>query len=428
METSSIKIKEEPTEKLSEKVTKTTKSNDIKSKQKHNLKILKQNAKNKRPKKPIESDIDFNECYAFEATCPFKECDEYNKTIFKSQQEYQKHHGLKHETRDKFRNNLVWKCPQCEKQCSSFYNFSAHVSMHRELCKPPWICTLKPMKHGKLYNDKRNINICGKRSSTKNNLISHIRSVHKLHVIGYKQERNGGAHKLPTSSKKRDNNSFCRLPPSKRIRLNQETVLLKTYNNFNNPIYVVNNNNKYNHSKEPVNVFPGFNHNTCNTGNGINNSYDNITVNTNITDTSVPTPPSIVDNINGNMNHNNHMNGNMNHNNNNQNLSLPSIQQLKNLCMLLNMNNNNNTNDNNGNMNRSNVNLRTVMNCINYIKNSQQNRNRHQSNCGNMNKNNYVNNVQTNQMNQMNQMNKIYTTNSITSCNMNSMNNIADNT
>ncbi len=133
--------------------------------------ILSKQTKNKRHKKPSESNIDFNKCYTFAATCPFKECDEYNLTVFKSQQAYQKHHGLKRDTRDKFRNNLVWKCPQCLKQCSSFYNFSAHVSMHRDLCTPPWICTLKPCKHGKLYNDKTNINICGKRSSIKCNWL-----------------------------------------------------------------------------------------------------------------------------------------------------------------------------------------------------------------------------------------------------------------
>eukprot|EP01084_Bolivina_argentea_P245347 410795_1 len=64
----------------------------------------------KREKKKTSKDIYFNDCFRFEATCPFKSCPDHSKTIFTSQQSYQQHHALKHERRDRFRNNLVWKC------------------------------------------------------------------------------------------------------------------------------------------------------------------------------------------------------------------------------------------------------------------------------------------------------------------------------
>lgn len=126
----------------------------------------------------------FEDCYEFQATCPFRNCPAHQRNeVFRSQTEYQKHHSLKHERRDKFRNNLMWICPECGKHCSSFYNFSAHVSTHRDLCQPPWICTLPAVKpHGKYAGFDFEMSICGKRSSTKNNLKSHIMSVHKVQL------------------------------------------------------------------------------------------------------------------------------------------------------------------------------------------------------------------------------------------------------
>lgn len=125
----------------------------------------------------------FDDCFEFQATCPFRDCPAHQQgVVFHSQAEYQKHHSLNHERRDKFRNNLIWICPECGKNCSSFYNFSAHVSTHRDVCQPPWICTLPAVK----LNDTKYVGfdfavgVCGKRSSTKNNLKSHIVSVHKV--------------------------------------------------------------------------------------------------------------------------------------------------------------------------------------------------------------------------------------------------------
>ena len=94
--------------------------------------------------------INFEGCYHFEATCPFKTCPDFQNKIFLSQQDYQKHPTIQHERRDRLRNNLVWTCPECKKGCSSFYNFSAHVTGHRDLCKPPWICRLSQLKYIKI--------------------------------------------------------------------------------------------------------------------------------------------------------------------------------------------------------------------------------------------------------------------------------------
>jgi len=119
----------------------------------------------------------FAECHRFSATCPFKDCPSFGRETFSSHQKYQQHLRQAHRNAKK---HSAWKCPhpQCRKTCSSFHNFSAHVSMHRELCRPPWICMLPPGKSGMLH-DPTNRSICGKRSSTKNNLIKHIRSIHK---------------------------------------------------------------------------------------------------------------------------------------------------------------------------------------------------------------------------------------------------------
>ena len=100
----------------------------------------------------ISPELDSN-CDSFEATCPFQECDEYNKTIFASQREYHTHYSLKHAMKR-------WKCPGCNKQCSSH--------------------TLQRGING------LNANLCGKRSGSNNNLLSHISSVHKLSCIHYK--------------------------------------------------------------------------------------------------------------------------------------------------------------------------------------------------------------------------------------------------
>lgn len=159
------------------------------------------------------SDVNFEDCYRFEATCPFKDCPDFQQqTIFSSPQEYQRHHCTKHEQR----GNFKWKCPGCPKQNSSFYNFSAHVTGHRDLCSPPWICTLLPFKkiHLKIHHSDKEtqhnhkIGICGKRSSTKNNLISHIKSVHKLNPLTYTKFNNKTFYnkkdrKLISSNRKR---------------------------------------------------------------------------------------------------------------------------------------------------------------------------------------------------------------------------------
>ena len=150
------------------------------------------NKANKRSRWPKDlPTIDFEKCYRYESECPFKDCADYKKKVYKSPQEFHQHIKLKHGTREKYRNLKVWKCPEssCGKPCSSFYNFSAHVAAHRDLCDPALICLLSRATSSKyanmLHPTQTKSSICGKRASTKNNLMSHIRSVHKFNPIHY---------------------------------------------------------------------------------------------------------------------------------------------------------------------------------------------------------------------------------------------------
>lgn len=68
-------------------------------------------------------------------------------------------------------------CPECDKKSTSWYNFHSHITTHREYCQPPWICCMK-------NTDTE----CGKKCSTRHNLIKHIQGYHQSNVTYNKKQ------------------------------------------------------------------------------------------------------------------------------------------------------------------------------------------------------------------------------------------------
>ena len=132
-----------------------------------------------------------------EMKCPFNDCYNQNPFIYSNQMEYQQHHINTHQLRDKNGNLLnnkesKWKCPECQSISQSFTNFIAHVTIHRNISSPPWICKLSLSTYNNSNNSNNSKNntkkrdnkkICGKACSTKGNLIKHIRAVHRVKII-----------------------------------------------------------------------------------------------------------------------------------------------------------------------------------------------------------------------------------------------------
>ncbi len=55
--------------------------------------------------------------------------------------------------------------------------------MHKDSCDAPWICKLPPMNKKKYVKWTDGTLICGKRCSTKHNLIKHLKALHTNHRI-----------------------------------------------------------------------------------------------------------------------------------------------------------------------------------------------------------------------------------------------------
>ena len=72
---------------------------------------------------------------------------------------------------------------ECGKVSASWYNYAAHVTMHKDNCDAPWICKLPPINKKKYIQWHDGTLICGKRCSTKHNLIKHLKALHINHRI-----------------------------------------------------------------------------------------------------------------------------------------------------------------------------------------------------------------------------------------------------
>ena len=55
--------------------------------------------------------------------------------------------------------------------------------MHKDSCDAPWICKLPPLNKKKYIKWTDGTLICGKRCSTKHNLIKHLKALHTNHKI-----------------------------------------------------------------------------------------------------------------------------------------------------------------------------------------------------------------------------------------------------
>ena len=55
--------------------------------------------------------------------------------------------------------------------------------MHKDNCDAPWICKLPPINKKKYIEWHDGTLICGKRCSTKHNLIKHLKALHVNHRI-----------------------------------------------------------------------------------------------------------------------------------------------------------------------------------------------------------------------------------------------------
>jgi len=145
----------------------------------HNLKV-----KQEHLKEETVLDIAFDCCYIFNMRCPYNECCE----LFDDMSAYQSHHIQHHQERDS-NGRLIqtkeakWRCPECGKVSASWYNYAAHVTMHKDSCDAPWICKLPPINKKKYIQWTDGTFICGKRCSTKHNLIKHLKALHTDHRI-----------------------------------------------------------------------------------------------------------------------------------------------------------------------------------------------------------------------------------------------------
>eukprot|EP01084_Bolivina_argentea_P026673 49635_1 len=145
----------------------------------HNLKVKKEHCKS-----DVVLDTSFDSCYIFSMRCPYTDCCK----LFVDMSSYQAHHIECHQQRDK-KGKLIqskeakWKCPDCGKISASWYNYAAHVTMHKDSCDAPWICKLPPVNKKKYIQWTDGTFICGKRCSTKHNLIKHLKALHTNHRI-----------------------------------------------------------------------------------------------------------------------------------------------------------------------------------------------------------------------------------------------------
>merc|ERR1712228_224563 len=145
----------------------------------HNLKVKQEHLRDE-----IVTDCSFDSCYIFSMRCPYKDCHQ----LFDNMTAYQNHHVQKHQDRDSKGKLLQtkeakWKCPECGKVSASWYNYAAHVTMHKESCDAPWICKLPPINKKKYIQWTDGSYICGKRCSTKHNLIKHLKALHQNYRI-----------------------------------------------------------------------------------------------------------------------------------------------------------------------------------------------------------------------------------------------------
>lgn len=87
-----------------------------------------------------------------------------------------------------------WLCPGCGKVSASWYNYAAHVTLHKTICDSPWICKLPPLTKKKYIDIHNGKLICGKRCSTKHNLIKHLKALHHKHNIVDLHQTYGGGY------------------------------------------------------------------------------------------------------------------------------------------------------------------------------------------------------------------------------------------
>ena len=93
--------------------------------------------------------VTFNDCHSFEMKCPYHNC-MYSNKYFTNMKSFHQHHIMYHQKKD-INGKLIqtreakWQCPKCFKISTSWYNYSAHVTMHKDICDAPWICSLEPI-------------------------------------------------------------------------------------------------------------------------------------------------------------------------------------------------------------------------------------------------------------------------------------------
>eukprot|EP01083_Nonionella_stella_P011948 33904_1 len=66
---------------------------------------------------------------------------------FSEERQYYEHYIDKH-FKNKNKNNKL-SCPHCDKESTSWHNFFAHVTIHREQEQRPWICAIPKTAHSR---------------------------------------------------------------------------------------------------------------------------------------------------------------------------------------------------------------------------------------------------------------------------------------
>lgn len=187
-------------------------------------------------------DINFEDYYKYEMKC--FECSRsgIKNKIFYDELKYQHHHIEHHETRKNDKKNKLI-CSECFKESQSWYNYAAHITTHRDHCSPPWICQM-------IKNANK---ICGKRCSTRHNLIKHMEGYHRYNVkykkknpVQYKKKLK--SMKLMKSLTNNTNNTKPEKPkklrpkmkfiPSPKITSKKRSINdINNINNINEPKY-----------------------------------------------------------------------------------------------------------------------------------------------------------------------------------------------
>ena len=138
----------------------------------------------------------FSDCYEYDAVCP------WDSVHFNSAEEWKSHH-LEHHI------DTMWRCPFCDKENSSWPNYSFHVQIaeHNSVCLPPWICTMEHKKKsfgGKSGNSWR----CDRRFGSKYQFKRHIRSRHADYQVPFDImhiPRGSGTRRFSTNDLKETN-------------------------------------------------------------------------------------------------------------------------------------------------------------------------------------------------------------------------------